>query len=346
MTDDKILFLSFQFISDFKVEFVRETYPKLVKELDLKGALGFDSVLNWFEGDKISISDEYSDKFLQRILKTLQKLRDTTQKYIENGTERRVNQNTLQFSHPSYSDALPYLLVDDGDFTRINKEIFSKLMLKLSEKDEAAWAVALAVAANFDKLPDDVRNRVLFKLSENDKVASNLGWSIILNSSELPDDVRNRVLFKLSENDKMAVGVAWAVEATFNHSLPEDVRNKLLFKLSEKDEAAWAVALAVAANFDKLPDDVKNLLDKLQKPLQQVIEARSKSEKQEDKEVALVLISNALSKINQDFALKFLKELSECEHESVKIEAAKMLKDSFDDSEGKKRMLNGDVKND
>ena len=37
-----------------------------------------------------------------------------------------------------------------------------------------------------------------------------------------------------------------------------------------------------------------------------------------------------------DFVSKILKELSECEHETVRIEAAKMLKDIFDDSEAKK----------
>lgn len=41
--------------------------------------------------------------------------------------------------------------------------------------------------------------------------------------------------------------------------LPEDVRN-LLFTLVEKDETAVSVADAVASNFDRFPEDVRNLL--------------------------------------------------------------------------------------
>lgn len=163
MTDDKILFLSFPFILDyFEVEFVRERYQELVKELKLEDAWVFDRVLNWFKDDKIDSSGNY-----------------------------------IRFSHPSYSEALPYLLVEDGYTTRINREIFSKTLLKLSEKDEAAWAVARAVAANFDTLPDDVRN-LLFKLSEKDEAAEVVAKAVAFNFDKLPDDVRN-LLDRLQE---------------------------------------------------------------------------------------------------------------------------------------------------
>jgi uncharacterized phage infection (PIP) family protein YhgE len=216
MTDDKILFLSFPFIyKSFKVEFVRVTYQELVKELNLKYAWEFGRIFNWFYEDKINISEKY-----------------------------------IGFSHPSYFEALPYLLVEDGYITRINREIFSKLLLKLSEKDEAAGAVASAVAANFGKLPEDVRN-LLFKLSEKEEVAWAVALAVIDNFDELPENVRNNLLLKLSEKDEAAEGVASAVAYNFDE-LPEEVRNKLLFKLSEKDEAAEDVASAVAYNFDEL----------------------------------------------------------------------------------------------
>ena len=302
MTDDKILFLSFLFIRTwFEVEFVRVTYPELVKELNLKDAWEFDRILNWFKDDKINISDK-----------------------------------RIEFSHPSYSEALPYLLVEDGYITRINREIFSKLLLKLSEKDDAAMCVALAVGENFDRLPEDVRN-LLFKLSEkDDATASGVAWAVAYNYDKLPEDVRD-LLFKLAEKDRAWTtwSVAFAVTDNFD-KLPENVRNKLLLKLSEKDEAAEEVAEAVAYNYDKLPENVRNLLDRLQKSLQQGIEGLSRSEEREDKERALHLISNALPKIDHDFVLKMLNELSGCEDETVRIKAAKMLKDIFDDSEAKK----------
>jgi hypothetical protein len=163
MIDDKILFLSFPFISDyFGVEFVRERYQELVKELKLEDAWEFDRVIKWFKDDKIDCSGNY-----------------------------------IGFSHSSYSEALPYLLVEDGYTTRINREIFSKMLFKLSEKDEAAGAVAWVVAANFDKLPDDVRN-LLFKLSEKDEAAEVVAEVVAWNFDKLPEDVRN-LLDRLQE---------------------------------------------------------------------------------------------------------------------------------------------------
>ena len=349
MTDDKLLFLSFPFISDnFKVEFVRATYQELVKELNLEDAWEFDRVLDWFKDDKININP--NAPFYLRTPRETSQFKDN--KYS-------TNDEGIKFSHSSYSEALPYLLVEEGYITRINRAIFSELLFKLAEKDKAAgavasavannfdtlpedvrnllfklaekdivaWEVAYAVAANFDKLPEDVRN-LLFKLAEKDKAAWTVAFAVVANFDKLPEDIRN-LLFKLAEKDKAAWAVALAVTANFDN-LPGDVRN-LLFKLAEKDNAAWAVVNAVAANFDKLPEDVRNLLDKLQKPLQQVIEVYSKDEERIGKEQALHMISNALPKLNRDFVSKILKELSECEHETVRIKAAKMLKDIFDD---------------
>jgi len=144
MTDDKILFLSFLFISSrFQVKFVRAAYQELIGELNLKDAWEFDRVLNWFKDDKIKIFAKY-----------------------------------LEFSHPSYLKSLEHFLVEDGYITQINERIFSQLLLKLSEKDEAAGDVAMAVARNFDRLPEDVRNKLLFKLSEKDEAARDLAWAI------------------------------------------------------------------------------------------------------------------------------------------------------------------------
>ena len=221
MGDDKILFLSFFFVYDyFEVEFVKEAYQELVEELNLKDVWGFDELLDWFKDDKIDSSDKY-----------------------------------IGFSHPSYSEALPYLLVKDRYITRINKEIFSKLLFKLSENDATVWDVAWAVRANFGRLPEDIRNELLLKLSENDKVVWDVVSTVAYNYGKLPENVRN-LLFKFSEKDETAWVVAEAVADNFD-KLPETVRN-LLFKLSEKEAAA--VARAVARNFDELPVEVRNEL--------------------------------------------------------------------------------------
>jgi len=271
MTDDKILFLSFLSIYDsLSVEFIRTTYQELVDELNLKDAWGFNRVLNWFRDDKINIDAE-----------------------------------DIRFSHPSYSEALKNLLVEDGDFTTINKEIFSKLMLKLAEKrgdtiffliavadnfyvlpddvrtkilldllekDAAAWAVARVVANKSDTLPEDV-TALLFKLSEYDEAVWEVARAVADNFDKFPDDARNKLLLNLSKKDVAAWAVLFA--AVYNlDTFPYDVKNKLLHNLSEKDVAVWwPNEKAIVYNFDKLPENVKNALDGLPEPLQQVIEA-------------------------------------------------------------------------
>jgi len=361
MNNDKILFLSFMFISDyFKIEFFRAAYQELVEELNLKDAWEFDKVLNWFKDDKVDSSG-----------------------------------NRVQFSHPSYSGALPYLLVEDGDPTQINKEIFSKLLLKLSENDEPDVYVAQIIAGNFDKLPENIRD-LLFKLSKLDGTAAVIALNVLFNFDkfseaarnelllnlsemdeaaeyvafitrgyfdkfsddvrnelllnlfetgaadecvadyvadcvahnfdELPDNVRN-LLFKLSEIDEAAFYVALAVTDNFDN-IPNDVRNKLLLILSEKNGAAEVVAEFVADNFDEFPEDVRNLLDKLQEPLQDTI----KDLLCWDDSQALRLISNVLPKIDQNFALNILNELSRSGDEGVRREAVKLLKTKIADT--------------
>ena len=269
MTKDKILFLSFLSIYDsLSLEFIRTTYQELVDELDLKDAWVFDRVLNWFRDDKINIDGE-----------------------------------DIRFSHPSYSEALKNLLVEDGYFTTINKEIFSKLMLKLAEKrghtifflmavadnfyelpvdvktnilldllekDAAAWAVARVVANKPDTLPEDV-TAWLFKLSEYDEAVWEVARAVADNFDKFPDDARNKLLLNLSKKDVAVWAVLFAVVYNLD-TFPDDVRNKLLLNLSENDVAVWwPNEKAIVYNFGKLPENVKNALDGLPEPLQQVI---------------------------------------------------------------------------
>ena len=189
MTDDKILFLSFPFISSFEVEFVRVTYQKLVKELKLEDAWGFDRVLNWFKNDKIKIN--INAPFYSRTP------RETSQFKAD---KININDKDINFSHSTYSEALPYLLVEDGYITRINREIFSKVLFKLSEKDKVAKSVALKVDGDFfDNLSEDARSGLLFKLSESDEAAWIVARLVSNHFDRLTEDVRGGLLFKLSE---------------------------------------------------------------------------------------------------------------------------------------------------
>ena len=204
MSDDKILFLSFLFISDyFDIDFVKATYQELVEELGLKDAWEFDRLLNWFKDDKIEIVDN---------------------KYIK----------YIRFSHPSYAQSLKHILVEEGGYiSQINKKIFSNLLFKLAEKEEAAWIVASVVRDNFNNLPGEVRNKLLLKLSEKEVAAEIVAWTVAYNFNEIPEDVRNELLLKLSENDEAAEIVARIVRDNFN-KISEEVRKRLPEKVKKR----------------------------------------------------------------------------------------------------------------
>jgi len=295
MTEDKILFLSFPFISAFPPSLVRVEYEELVKELKVKEHWEFDRILNWFKDDKIVISE-----------------------------------GRITFSHPSYFEALEHLLVKAGQLTWINKSIFSKVLFKLSEKDKVACEVAEAIANNFDELPEDVRNQLLLRLSENNDAAEDVASAVIDNFNKLPKNVQN-LLFKLLKRDKAARDVAQVVVHNFG-KLPQDAQN-FLFKLLESDEVAEDVAWAVAHKFGALPEEVGNLLDKLQGHLQQIIIDLSRSDNH-DKIQAIKLISKARSKLNEDFAFTILSKLLDDKNKKVRERAQKLINSMKEEHRG------------
>ena len=256
MSDDKILFLSFLFVSEnFRIDFVREMYGKMVNILQFKGAWEFDRVLNWFKEDKVNVGE------------------------------------CLRFSHPAYSEALENLLVEGQFITRINKDIFSKLLINLSEEYEAAKYVvrvvaynfgnlpeevqnlllklvrrrkvmrdvAIATLNNFDKISEEVRNELLAMLVEKDEVAWYTVRIVVYNFDSFSEKTRNELLLKLAEKDRAAERVAWAFLNNLD-KISEGVKSELLVRLAEKDEAAGYMARAVADNFNKLPEEVRNNL--------------------------------------------------------------------------------------
>ncbi|WXG43854.1 MAG: hypothetical protein WED04_07455 [Promethearchaeati archaeon SRVP18_Atabeyarchaeia-1] len=224
MSDDKILFLSFAFVSHLPVGLVRREYVRLVHDLRIRNWQTFDEVLNWFKNDKIHIKD-----------------------------------GTVMFSHPSYGEAMTHLLVNRGQFTRINKEIVSKVVLRLSEKDEAAVHIIFFVMSYLKQLPENVISESLLRLSKRKGIAFVLAPFLTSRYRLIPSRVKV-LLFKLAARRDEAGFVALAVAANYD-KLPKRARN-LLFKIAETKETARRVVPAVAAYYDRLPTQVRRLLFK------------------------------------------------------------------------------------
>lgn len=221
---------------------------------------------------------------------------------------------SLRYVHPSYEDAFGLALTDAGKPNNICTKIFSRVLIKLSEKNEVARNVARVIANNFDKIPEDIRNELLIKLSDNDETVWSIVWTIAENFDKLPEDIRN-LLFKFSEMSKPARVVARVIANNFD-ILPEDLRDELLLKLSEKDEVAWIVAEAVANNFNNLSKDVRNeLLLKL-------------SEKHEAAWNVAKVITNNFDKLPENIR-NLLFKLSEKEKTALVV--ARAVTESFDE---------------
>ncbi|GAH75237.1 unnamed protein product, partial [marine sediment metagenome] len=177
MTNDKMLFLTILYIlKDAREEFVKETYQNLVLCLNLENARKFNDVFNWFKEDKIKIT----------------------------------SQNRIEFSHPSYFEAMKDLISEGDDYD----EIFIILLKYLAGKEETVRDVVSAIIDNFDKLPENIR-QILFTLAKKDEAAGVVAFAIIDSFDELPEDVREQLLLTLAENDEAAGGVAFAIAENF-----------------------------------------------------------------------------------------------------------------------------------
>jgi len=222
MNYDKILFLSFIFIyKRIYLHLARALYERMVEELDIRSPLSFNEVLDWFRDDKIDIG------------------------------RRR-----LTFSHPSYLEALDYLLVKRGSPTRLYRDIFSKVLHELSETKETQKTIPKFIASNFDILPDDVRN-LLFELVKKERTVNVSLHCMMQIFEELPKTAGD-ILVKLAQKKETARAVGWALATNFNR-LPEDLRSKLLPALLEMNEAKAPVARVIAERFDQLPEYSKEL---------------------------------------------------------------------------------------
>lgn len=234
---DKLVFLSFPYIKVW-LEPAEACYEDILKELDYNSlkAKDFSSLLEEFNNKEIEITLPYL---------------------------------SIEYLHPSYKEAFGSALVDNGRPNNISRKIFSKVLLKLSEREECDRIVALTVAENFDKLTEDIADKLYIQSLNRDlpfryiaKIKSRYfdRWlGIVLGEGlEKKLSLLLKGLSKKLDEDSWVIG--WGIVRNFN-KLPKNVQN-LLFKLVEKGNefVIESIALAILENFDKLPKDIRNEL--------------------------------------------------------------------------------------
>ncbi|AKB75341.1 hypothetical protein MSLAZ_2080 [Methanosarcina lacustris Z-7289] len=227
MSDDKKLFLSFLFISpSFEEEFIKKTYVEMLEELSIETAWNFESIIEFFASDKVEI-------------------------YC----------NRIRFFHSSYYRSLLYLLSENGQLTSFSKNVFSKLLLKLSTKNKATKYVIRTIGDNYNNLSEEIQN-LLFDFAKKDGNIKFVAGTIAYNYNNLPRRPRH-LLFNLARDKKASRYVGESILRNFN-KLPEDVQN-LIFEFVENEEIGGYVVRSITENYSDLPPKIQGLLIKAHK---------------------------------------------------------------------------------
>ena len=226
MSYDKVLFLSFPFIHDFKVSFVKKVFNELAKDLNIK-TYGFDEILEWFKEDKIDIRGK-----------------------------------KIKFTHPSYLDSKRYLFFKRGKPTETNRKIFSKVIEKISEKGEREkLIIILTIVNNFDILTSK-SHELLKNLVKDEKCGTLAAISIVNRLDECSDKLK-KLLFRLLRNEKIATHVVMFI-SDMSKRLPHKA-GSLQLELLKREKLARNVARLCIMNYEKVSDESKQLLLRLLK---------------------------------------------------------------------------------
>ena len=148
------------------------------------------------------------------------------------------NEN-IRFSHPSYSEAIKYIIFDKRrKITKIG-EILEKVLLRLANYNYYDYNVAIAriIADNFNLMPNEVQ-KLFFKLANDHNLLWIMSIDIISNFDKMSDEGK-KLIFKLADDsyDEVHYGrdsIGNAIESQFDN-IPESIRNELLIKLADSD---------------------------------------------------------------------------------------------------------------
>ena len=161
---------------------------------------------------------------------------------------------SIQFSHPSYINAFPYLLQHPGC-----KNLICELIKELSKNKKFVYQVSDCIILNFNEFPENIRN-ILFSLSKNNDTADIIAWGLERNFKKLPEDFRNILLQNLSEQ-KSSINRTSIILAKHFDELPRNIKINLLLSLLDKEDAQTHLVKLFAKYFQILP--IKNRIDLL-----------------------------------------------------------------------------------
>jgi len=264
-SDDKKLFLSFPFIATFPYDFVEQHYSELVKEIKNENAWEFKRILSWFKDDKIDFGYE-----------------------------------EIEFSHPSYQEALKYLLTEDGNPTFFNVKIFLKVLVKVLESENDYLALNVfrdyfqqipldiamgylslftskplsrsncseyticaieIITRNYSQLKSEYQEFLMTILNLDNELYNPFLVSILNNYKDLSDDLNlQKIIIDLADKQECEDYLASAIINNY-YNLPKGI--KKLFKEKIASNNSLLIAIRIAENFDNHPQELQQLYYRL-----------------------------------------------------------------------------------
>jgi hypothetical protein len=227
--EGKIVFLTFPYIGNgqLNIDYLKYIYDRTVTlvESSQNTYMNFNMVKEWFQGDKINISD-----------------------------------SNIEFSHPSYHEAFRYAVNSNKPQSGRIRDIFAKVATNIVEADgmmeEIASVAARTILENFDKLPSNV-NQILFRLANISETRGRLFNAIKEHFDSLPPDTLEQLLLMVADEDRVQQHVPHFIITNFKR-LPPNVQG-ILFTLAN-NWGVWELASEIAKNFHKLPPNVQHIL--------------------------------------------------------------------------------------
>jgi CheY-like chemotaxis protein len=203
MEEEKIMFLSFPFISDhISLDLVKITYKQLIKEIGIKYGFNFQQMLNWFIDDKINVSNSLDE----------------------------IGKQAISFSHPSYSEALKYIL-SDSSYPLKAKNILLKTLFTLAKQDYLSRDILRFVKRNFQIIPEEIREQLLLTLASKKLSANDTCVFLDRNFQIIPEEIREQLLLALTDNDSATMGLYWLIKNRFN-DMPKSIMHRFSHKAS------------------------------------------------------------------------------------------------------------------
>ena len=224
MDKSQKLFLAILFVSRWGMNLttIKKLYHDLCTKIHMENPTGFEDILTWFQDDKIEYAKEH-----------------------------------ISFSHPSYYEALGYVLSDTEKHTELDGDLFANVLLFMAEHGFNLDFVADSITSNYKRLPINLRDKLLEKISSSEMptVKFYLATCVEKNFDELPIQLCETLISHVSDMPSAAKVLA-SVIISKKESVDESLRQTTLLKYCHLLDAVEVIAFHLLQSLDKFTPEL------------------------------------------------------------------------------------------